>query len=92
MTVIKKRRKIFHLLKKNSSSNYYYGSLTAVFNENKDLGVSKYKIDRWDFKRKFENDKCVLIKSFIKTSTDTNSKNKIKKITTKTKTHGNSNS
>ena len=42
-------RKIFHLEKDGKHS--YYGSLQAVFNANKDLGVSKGTLDRFDWSK-----------------------------------------
>jgi len=75
------RRKIFHLYKKVSKTNHYYGSLKAVFDENKDLGVSKYKLDRWNFEKPFENEVCVLIKGIMKTTGDVFSASKLKKDT-----------
>jgi hypothetical protein len=47
-------RKVYHLEKDGKHS--YYGSLQAVFNANKDLGVSKGKLDRYDFTEPFENE------------------------------------
>ena len=46
-------RKVYHLEKDGKHS--YYGSLQAVFVANKDLGVSKGKLDRYDFTEPFEN-------------------------------------
>lgn len=40
-------RKVFHLEKDGKHS--YYGSLQAVFNANKDLGISKGTLDRYDW-------------------------------------------
>jgi hypothetical protein len=42
-------RKIFNLEKDGKHS--YYGSLQAVFNANKDLGVSKGTLDRFDWSK-----------------------------------------
>lgn len=46
-------RKVFHLERDDKHS--YYGSLQAVFNANKDLGVSKGTLDRFDFSTPYEN-------------------------------------
>jgi hypothetical protein len=51
-------RKIYHLEKDGLHS--YYGSLQAVFNANKDLGVSKGTLDRWDWSKVYQNDKITL--------------------------------
>ena len=62
---VKVMKKIFHLYKKHTNSNEYYGSLKAVFDENKDLRVSKYKLDRWNFSNPFENEACILTSLFL---------------------------
>lgn len=49
------KRRIFHLELKAPSEHKYYGSLAAIFLDNKDLGVSKFTLDRYDFSEPFEN-------------------------------------
>jgi len=51
-------RKIYHL--KQNGKHSYYGSLQAVFNANKELGVSKFTLDRWDWTNEYVNDKIKL--------------------------------
>lgn len=51
-------RKVFHLEK--NGLHYYYGSLQAVFNAHEDLGVSKGKLDRWDFSTPYSNENITL--------------------------------
>ncbi len=68
-------KKVFHLYKKDLKSNHYYGTLTLLFKDNDGLGVSKAKIDRWDFSKPFENDFCIIHKDFIKDTTRTKHKN-----------------
>lgn len=51
-------RKVYHLEK--GGLHYYYGSLKAVFNAHKDLGVSKGKLDRYDFSVPYENENIKL--------------------------------
>jgi hypothetical protein len=53
-------RKIFHLTLKPSTHRYYC-TLTRLCKFNK-LGVSKAKLDRWDWSKEFENDICVIRK------------------------------
>jgi len=58
--------RIFHLHTKSDDSHTYYVSLTGLFRLNKNLGISKFTLDRFDFKnKKFENNICVIRKSFI---------------------------
>lgn len=46
--------------------NKYYGSLAAIFLDNKNLGISKFSLDRYDFdKLPFENEACIIIKGFV---------------------------
>jgi hypothetical protein len=58
------KRRIFHLHIK-LGTNKYYGSLQALFLDNKYLGVSKFTLDRYDFVKPFENEVCVINKSFV---------------------------
>lgn len=51
-------RKVYHLEKDGKHS--YYGSLKAVFNANKYLGVSKGTLDRFDWS------KCDYVNNVIK--------------------------
>lgn len=53
-------RKIFHLEIKTESSHKYYGSLSALCLENRNLGVSKFTLDRFDFSEPFENEICII--------------------------------
>lgn len=64
----KKMRKIFHLETKADNSHKYYGSLSALCSENKNLGVSKFTLDRFDFAEPFENSICIIRKSVMKTT------------------------
>ena len=62
-------RRLFHLHTKSDNSHRYYGSLSALCNENADLGVSKFKLDRYDFESNyFENANYIIRKSVMKTS------------------------
>jgi hypothetical protein len=51
-------RKVYHLEKDGFHS--YYGSLKAVFNAHKDLGVSVATLYQFDFKSPYVNDKITL--------------------------------
>lgn len=61
-------RKIFHLEIKADGSHKYYGSLSALCSENPNLGVSKFTLDRFNFKSPFENEICIIRKSVMKTT------------------------
>lgn len=63
-----KERKIFHLHFLENNTHEYYGSLKAIFDSYNDLGVSKYKLDRWDFAEPFTNNKIELRKSVLRTT------------------------
>lgn len=64
------KRRIFHLEIKASGKHKYYGSLAAIFLDNKDLGVSKFTLDRFDFVQPYENEVCVIRKGFMKSTGD----------------------
>ena len=64
------KRKIFHLTIKATGEHKYYGSLAAVFLDNKDLQVSKFSLDRYDFSIPFENDVCIIRKGFMSSAGD----------------------
>lgn len=64
------KRRIFYLTIKATGEHKYYGSLAAVFLDNKDLGVSKFTLDRYDFSQSFENEKCIIRKGFVLSTGD----------------------
>lgn len=64
------KRRLFHLTIKSTGENKYYGSLAAIFLDNKNLGVSKFTLDRYDFEQPFENEVCVIRKGFMKSAGD----------------------
>ena len=57
------KRRLFHLTIKATVEHKYYGSLAAIFLDNKDLGVSKFTLDRYDISGPFENEKCTSVKT-----------------------------
>jgi len=61
-------KKIFHIEFKETGYNYYYGDLTILCNTWKNIGVSKFTLDRYDFTNPFENDICIIRKSELVTS------------------------
>jgi hypothetical protein len=62
-------RRLFHLQNKLDNSHKYYGSLSALCNENADMGVSKSTLDRYDFESgDFENANFIIRKSVMKTT------------------------
>lgn len=63
------KRRIFHLHIK-PGTNKYYGSLQALFLDNKDLKVSKFTLDRYDFVKPFDNEVCVINKGFVLSAGD----------------------
>ncbi len=64
------KRRIFHLTIKATGEHKYYGSLAAIFLDNKDLCVSKFTLDRYDFSQQFENEVCIIRKDFILSTGD----------------------
>lgn len=74
-------RRLFHLQLKSDNSHKYYGSLSALCNDNKDFGVSKFTLDRFDFEANyFENENCIIRKSVMKTTSQIDLKGEKKKI------------
>lgn len=73
-------RRIFHLEHKADKHHRYYGSLSALCNDNVDLGVSKFKLDRFNFDVAFENEKYIIRKSVMKTNSQLDLKGEKKKI------------
>jgi len=64
-------RKIFHIEFKNALENakhFYYGDLTVLCNTH-ETKISKFTLDRWNFETPFENETCIIRKSFYVTST-----------------------
>ena len=64
------KRRLFHLQLKATNEHKYYGSLAAIFLDNKDLGVSKFTLDRFDFVQPYENDLIVIRKGFMQSTGD----------------------
>lgn len=64
------KRRLFHLQIKATGEHKYYGSLAAIFLDNKDLGVSKFTLDRFDFVQPYENEVCVIRKGFMQSTGD----------------------
>ena len=63
-------RKVLHLEMKATGEHKYYGSLAAVFLDNKNLRVSKFTLDRYDFSQPFENEVCIIRKDFMSSAGD----------------------
>lgn len=62
-------RKIYHLEFKASGFHFHYGDLTILCNTwGKNLGVSKYTLDRWDFEKPYENENIIIHKTELVTS------------------------
>lgn len=62
-------RKIYHLEFKLSGFNFHYGDLTILCNTwGKNLKVSKFTLDRWDFEKPYENENIVIHKTKLITS------------------------
>jgi hypothetical protein len=84
----KTMRRLFHLEKKSDNSHKYYGSLSALCNDNADLGVSKFTLDRFDFEiGYFENANFIIRKSVMKTTSQIDLKKEGKKNIKKTSTN-----
>ena len=85
--LLKNMRRIFHLQNKSDNSHKYYGSLSALCNDNADLGVSKFTLDRFDFESgDFENANFVIRKSVMKTTSHIDLKKEGEKNIKKTST------
>jgi hypothetical protein len=56
-------KKLYHIEFKETGFNYYYGDLTILCNTWKNIGVSKFTLDRYDFTKHFENEICIIRKS-----------------------------
>jgi hypothetical protein len=81
-------RRLFHLQNKSDNSHKYYGSLSALCNDNADLGVSKFTLDRYDFEiADFENANYIIRKSVMKTTSQIDLKKEGKKNIKKTSTN-----
>lgn len=73
----KQERGVVHLVLKSTGENFFYGNLKALFDNqeqqenDKTLGVSYNYLKNYDFSngRTYENDKCVIRKGVIDTST-----------------------
>ena len=73
----KQERGVVHLVLKDTGENFFYGNLKALFdNQEQDendgtLGVSYNYMKNYDFSggRTYENDKCIIRKGIINTST-----------------------
>jgi len=64
------KRRLYHLYLKGKNEHKYYGSLAAIFLDNKDLGVSKFTLDRFDLVQPYENEVCVIRKGFMQSTGD----------------------
>ena len=81
-------RRLFHLQNKSDNSHRYYGSLSALCNDNAELGVSKFTLDRYDFESAaFENENFIIRKSVMKTTSQIDLKKEGKKNIKKTSTN-----
>ena len=64
-------KKLYHIEFKNALENekhFYYGDLTILCKTH-DIGISKFTLDRWDFKTHFQNEICIIRKSELVVST-----------------------
>ena len=67
------KKKVYHLYNKKTNNHSYYNSLTALFKDNKYLGVSKFTLDRYDWDLlnwEFENPICIIRLGFSKSVSD----------------------
>jgi len=64
------KRKLFHITIKATGEHKYYGSLAAVFLDNKGLGISKASLDRYAFTNPYENNICIVRKDVLLTTGD----------------------
>ena len=87
----KQERGVVHLVLKTTGENFFYGNLKALFDNHeqqendKTLGVAYNYLKNYDFSngKTYENEKCVIRKGIINTTTKKewkrNNKNTIRK-------------
>lgn len=63
-------RKLFHITVKSTGEHKYYGSLQALFLDNKHIGVSKFSLDRYDFTSPYSNEFCIIRKCYMSSAGD----------------------
>lgn len=64
------KRRLFHLYLKKTDQHKYYGSLAAVFLDNKDLQVSEHTLYKYNFDIPYENNICIIRKSYFVSAGD----------------------
>ena len=64
------KKKIYHIEIKKTGEHDYYNSLTALFKDRKNLGVSIYTLQRFDWSNPYENDICIIRLGFSKSASD----------------------
>ena len=64
------KKKVYHIEIKETKEHDYYNSLTALFKERKELGISIFTLQRFDFSIQFENEICIIRLGYAKSSSD----------------------
>lgn len=64
------KKKVYHIEIKETKEHDYYNSLTALFKERKELGISIFTLQRFDFSIPFENEICIIRLGYAKSSSD----------------------
>jgi len=64
------KKKIYHITFKSTGEHDYYNSLTALFEERKDLGVSIFTMQRYDWSKPYENEICIIRLGYSKSKSD----------------------
>ena len=64
------KKKVYHITIKATGEHDYYNSLTALFKERKDLGVSIFTLQRFDLSSPYENEICIIRLSYSKSTSD----------------------
>lgn len=64
------KRKLYHLHILATDEHKYYGSLQAIFDDKNDVGVSKFTLDRYDWKEPYRNEKVIIRKGEMLTASE----------------------
>lgn len=64
------KRRLFHLHIKVNNYHKYYGSLMALLLDNKNLGISKSYLEKYEWSEPYENDLIIIRKGFMSSAND----------------------
>ena len=60
--IMSREMKIYHVYSKRSKEHKYFGSIKAIYDYYENIGISRYAMYRFDFKknRVFENEEVII--------------------------------